>query len=494
MILRATWPTCGVLLFLSLACGGADVPSSPEAAPADQPTEAPDQPVADVPVEPADVAPLDPPDGRTPVRRVAENLRASNAALSTDCARHAPPGTGSIGALLRHYEADYGLLPVDCQPCAGHGGAPFEGYEVHVCGETPSARGVCNVALPSDGTTAPYLTWHIDNHFTPLAKTCTFGIAEIQEGLDDEDLADLEATSRPLLPGAPVEGIRYWAPPGELEGFLASRKAPRPTRTVEVDTVKGLLRALADDTLILLAPGRYTFLDADPLDNVPHEDWTALSPHYVDGAIRGVDNLVIAAATTEPTVLIQPHGYASVLHLQEVDHVGLFGLTLGHRPDLGGCMGDVVRVVHASNVEIGHSTLFGSGTKGIAAVDVDGLRLTDSVITDSTEGFSDFARSRVRLERVLVAGNTADLLRGFTIHGSEVVFDHVEMKDNHPLVHSADTTKDYGRLLSVGGFEPGAQIATAPYRLQRREGTTLELIDTTVDGRTITWPPGGAAR
>lgn len=295
-----------------------------------------------------------------------------------------------------------------------------------------------------------------------------------------------------LQPGAPVEGIHYWAEPGELEDFLAYRGPDRPTKTVEVADVKGLLAALADDTLILLAPGRYTLLDADPLDNLTDEaDWDGLSEHYDGGRIHGLKNVVIAAATQEPTVILQPHSYASVLWFDDVEEVGLFGLTLGHRPDLGSCQGDVLRITHSQDLAVAHTTLFGSGTQGVVTVDVDGFRLWSSVITDSSEQFASFGRSRrVQLSGVDIKGNTGQLLRGFTIHRSEVHLNNVSISNNHELSHT-QAPKSYGQLFSVDGSYGVAEFYQigSPWRTDFPEQSSLELEFVDFDSRSIEWPP-----
>lgn len=328
------------------------------------------------------------------------------------------------------------------------------------------------------------------------------------EEIGNEGSEDMDGAAPGELPltlaGAPIDGIRYWAPLGSLDGFLGELRAsgfPVPARRVEVSTMKELIQAVASDTLIVVKPGTYRFEDSNLLGGQGEEgedvpampDWSSLSPHYVDGRFRGVKNLLIVNGGSEPVRIVQPDGYAPAFHLEQVENVALYGLTLGHRPEKGFCMGDVLRVVEAKNVVVSHSTLFGSGTEGLTAITVDGLRLVDSVITDCTQGYTTLSNSRrLVFERVKVAGNRDSLLRGFAIYRSEVTMRGTVIEDNTALTHSADPSMSYLRLFSVDGdFDQGKWHVDAPRALDpERTESTVRLEGVTVDGASVSWPPG----
>ena len=304
-------------------------------------------------------------------------------------------------------------------------------------------------------------------------------------------LPNTEVTRVPVLETPPVEGLEVWAEaPMTVDAFMAQATAVGIDlrHTVRVSSIPELLRALAPNTAIVLAPGRHVFEDskilAEPEERAALPKWAELSEFYDDGELHDLHDVAIIGAGPEPTVVLQADGYAPALSLRNVKNIALHGLTLGHHPEQGWCKGGVVRVIEGENVLITDSTLFGSGTEGLSLVTVDGLRIIDSVITNSSEQFSSISQSRsISYERVRIIGNRSDLLRGFAIHHSEVSLSDCVIANNKPL--SWESRNSYGLLFSIdGSYDPGQWFVDEP----RPIGTGLSqsevtLRNTMIDGQ-----------
>jgi hypothetical protein len=289
---------------------------------------------------------------------------------------------------------------------------------------------------------------------------------------------------------APVEGLEVWARPTlSAEQFLAEARdaGVLAQRIVEVSTMTELLAALGPETVILLRPGRYVFEDSsllgDDFERAELPDWSGLSPHYDGHALHDLHDLALVGVGPAPAVIIQPDTYAPALSFRNVRDVALYNLAIGHRPEQGWCQGGVIRVVEGQNLLIVGATLFGSGTEGLSLVSVDGLKLRDSVITDCSEQFSTISNSRdVVYERVEIAGNRGDLLRGFAIYRSTVTLVDSIIADNHPLAWSG--ADSYGLLFAIDGeFDWGSWFVDSPRALEpERRASEVVLRGTSVDG------------
>ncbi|NVB39590.1 hypothetical protein G6O69_17240 [Pseudenhygromyxa sp. WMMC2535] len=277
----------------------------------------------------------------------------------------------------------------------------------------------------------------------------------------------------------PVEGLRYWARPVTTpEEFMeeAAGAGIELMRAVEVFETRELLAAIAPNTMILLHPGRYEITESEGPGH-------GLDSAYYDGeSIHDVHDLALIGVGPGSTALIQADSYASVLSFTNVENLALFNLTIGHRPEYGWCMGDVVRIIDGRNVLIAGTTLFGSGTEGLSLVSVDGLRLHDSVITDCSEQFSTISNSRdVVYEDVDIAGNDSELLRGFGVYHSTLRLRGVHVFDNHELAWEGD----WGMFTVDGSYDPGRLYIDPPTILEPgRTVSEIVLENTVIDGET----------
>lgn len=296
-------------------------------------------------------------------------------------------------------------------------------------------------------------------------------------------------------PGPPIDGISYWAEPTQsVDEFLAEARAAGvdAKRQVEVSTIQELIAALASETVIVLRPGRYVFEDSNVLgderERAALPDWSSLSPHYDGGEIHDLHDLALVSLGPDSAVIIQPDSYAPALAFRNVEDLALYNLTIGHRPEQGWCRGGVVRVLESKNVLIAGSTLFGSGTEGLSLVTVDGLKIRDSVITDCSEQFSTISNSRdVVYERVEIAGNRGELLRGFAVYRSTLTLVDSVLVDNKPMTWEGNPHNSYDLLFTLDIDYDWGQIHVDNPRPLDPPRTSSEVVlqRTTIDGELI---------
>ncbi|MCZ4260134.1 TIR domain-containing protein [Limimaricola sp. G21655-S1] len=80
--------------------------------------------------------------------------------------------------------------------------------------------------------------------------------------------------------------------------------------------------------------------------------------------------------------------YATTLTFKNCPSVRIRGLSLGHRPDMGSCMGAVLKFEDCGVVVIEDCNLFGCGTYGIEAHRCDSVTLVDCNIFECSQGFA----------------------------------------------------------------------------------------------------------
>lgn len=157
---------------------------------------------------------------------------------------------------------------------------------------------------------------------------------------------------------------------------------------VTVSTVAELIKTIAPDAYIILAPGTYNF-------STITEEEIADCSNYVDKdyllkyenlMISDVTGLTLEAAEDGMVELVTENGGASVLEIAKSDNVTLRGLTCGHEVERGKCDGSVLYAEDCKNLTIEDCRLYGCGTDGIWTQRVDGLTVTGTEIYECTHG------------------------------------------------------------------------------------------------------------
>ena len=173
---------------------------------------------------------------------------------------------------------------------------------------------------------------------------------------------------------------------------------------VYVSDAAGLMAAIGPGREIHLAPGVYNLTEW--IEQRFESGETETGNPYVtvelafDGYelhIGGVRNLTVTGSgfLTEGAVelVIEPR-YANVLTFDDCDKISLSGMTVGHTPEQGYCLGGVLCFRDCGCVALSEMDLYGCGTYGIIAERVDSLQTVDSVIRDCSYGLLDLTQVR----------------------------------------------------------------------------------------------------
>lgn len=173
-------------------------------------------------------------------------------------------------------------------------------------------------------------------------------------------------------------------------------------KEVTVSNVNELVAAIAPNTHIKLQPGVYNLsdLDSEPLNN--DENLTYYSDEknsgfYIqmtnntdtpEGLIYKVDNLTLEGLGEDYVEIVSEPRTSNVLVFSFSNNVKLKNLKIGHTmdPNKVECERGVLSVNKLQNFNIEDCLLYGCGTIGIEARNVNNLSMNNSIIQDCTHG------------------------------------------------------------------------------------------------------------
>ena len=211
-------------------------------------------------------------------------------------------------------------------------------------------------------------------------------------------------------------------------------------KTVFVNNVYELMEALADDTEIVLAPGRYNISEwerGNEAQKLVHPfGYNELSPAglYRDYGLEicGFRNLAIRGRDTASVTaeIVQEDRYEPVLNFRNCHGLQLANLRAGHVQGKGYCSGAVLNFAETSGVEIRNADLYGCGTYGYEARNCHGITVYDSVIRDCTYGLISASNSTgLRCLRTTFKDTRTDLqllwMESSQVELTDCVFDNV---------------------------------------------------------------------
>ena len=180
---------------------------------------------------------------------------------------------------------------------------------------------------------------------------------------------------------------------GPAEGQDASL-VPTEETVVEVSTVDELLAAIRPHTTVVLAPGDYDLSAASDYGHIsenPYIAWVQVpqadekEPGF-ELQILGAEGLTLRGAGEDKTTLAAVPRYANVLHFLNCRDLRLEGLTAGHTPAPGYCMGGVLYFDVCNDVTVDACGLFGCGTIGVQGRDCTNLNVTGCHIYECSYG------------------------------------------------------------------------------------------------------------
>ncbi|MBN2403967.1 MAG: right-handed parallel beta-helix repeat-containing protein [Coriobacteriia bacterium] len=157
------------------------------------------------------------------------------------------------------------------------------------------------------------------------------------------------------------------------------------TREIKVANAAELLKAIGPDRTILLAPGTYDLTaTVDKQARSPYIGWKQGHPQdpHRTMVIKDVRNLsLVGDKELRPVILVKSAGI-EVLGLSNVSSVHLTDLRICHDPRIGNCSSAVLYIENSRDVRLSNTALYGCGSIGIQAKDVDGIHISDSIIDD----------------------------------------------------------------------------------------------------------------
>lgn len=176
--------------------------------------------------------------------------------------------------------------------------------------------------------------------------------------------------------------------------ILAAQKPPARQR-IQVHTQRQLVEAIGSDRTIELIGGPFVLTGSDERGDLPQNpavEFREASP-VPFLVVKGVRNLQLRAIGGAVRVL--GRSPADVLRCEECEDVLFEGLVLGH--DTGverSCSAPVLTLSRCRNVRVRDCELFGCGTEGIVADDVQGFRMERGEIHTCLHGVVRFTASR----------------------------------------------------------------------------------------------------
>lgn len=182
------------------------------------------------------------------------------------------------------------------------------------------------------------------------------------------------------------------------------------TETITCSNVEEFIEALGSDRTIILKNDTYN-LSAHLNKNAG----TKALPEYIYGAYNtpgiyvydefdgyelilvGINNLTIRSETpsVRAEIVCEPR-YADVLQFEGCENVLLENLVLGHTPEQGSCMGNVVDFSHCKNASVINCDLYGCGAYAFGLYESSGMSISDSIIHDCSYGAIDSFSSSMK--------------------------------------------------------------------------------------------------
>lgn len=163
------------------------------------------------------------------------------------------------------------------------------------------------------------------------------------------------------------------------------------TKIITVDTPDEFVDAIGSDRTIQLK-GSTIYLS-----NVS-QDKQGTNYKFVeeyDGhelTIFGVNNLKIIGLGDKPVKIITKPVYGDVIVFENCNNITIENVDAGHGPEKGSCSGGVFNISNSKNFTINKSIMYGSGTEGITASNVTGLKCNNSIIKGCTNSIMTLDR------------------------------------------------------------------------------------------------------
>jgi hypothetical protein len=152
-----------------------------------------------------------------------------------------------------------------------------------------------------------------------------------------------------------------------------------------ITNVNEFYNSIGPDRILELEPGTYYISEITVEKENPY---VSFNQEY-DGnelVISNVKKLTIKGTGTKPSKIITKPVYGDVLVFDGCNDINIENIEAGHGPEPGGCTGGVLHFISTDKIIITGCILYGSGTEGITAENVNNLTCRESIIKNCTYG------------------------------------------------------------------------------------------------------------
>ena len=172
---------------------------------------------------------------------------------------------------------------------------------------------------------------------------------------------------------------------------------PEIHKYIEISDTNEFISNFSSNNKLVLNKGYYDMLDfeRENTDNIFKEE-------VFDGnqlVVSNISNVTVVGDNS--TLLVNPR-YANVICFRECSNIKLIGLTLGHTPRKGSCMGSVLRFENCNNIQLDSLELFGCGTYGIELENCTNIRTNGTKIFECSYGALSIINSNLEFSNSMI--------------------------------------------------------------------------------------------
>ncbi len=206
-------------------------------------------------------------------------------------------------------------------------------------------------------------------------------------------------------------------------------------KVIKVSNAEEFVKALGNNTAILLDSGAYFFKDKffpGQGRTKGHDYLGGLSGHYDNRFIHDLENLAIIGADSFPAYIIQPYHTYYVWEFKNVKNLFLYNLVMEHEPDYS-CSGGVIYIENGRDINLENLELRGSGSEGLTLKNVNDFSISNSTITECSEQLGTFTDTKNATIDQCRFNENEFILRGFTIDNSQISFKNSRIETKYPF-------------------------------------------------------------
>lgn len=200
---------------------------------------------------------------------------------------------------------------------------------------------------------------------------------------------------------------------------------PEIHKYIEISNTTELIENLDSNNKLVLNKGYYDILDFDFTSEHIKKETVFDGQELV---VEDLSNITIVGDNS--TLLVSPR-YANVINFKNCSNIKLIGLTLGHTPHKGSCLGSVLRFEECNNIQLDSLELFGCGTYGIELSDCSNVRVNGTKIFECSYGALNIVNSSMDFSNCMIYD--CNKIAGCLIeaYNSQLDFSNVSIFNNY---------------------------------------------------------------